>query len=103
MPSSTQNNRSASIDAIKSFNNGSVSAMPTTDLASGIYEAAAGIYGAPERPAPKKSQPEVKTSGGPLDRLATSGNGQEMEQKIGQDGSVRKKPKDTAGAGAMIL
>ncbi|OTA93559.1 hypothetical protein M434DRAFT_385528 [Hypoxylon sp. CO27-5] len=92
----------------KSFDTGSTNAMPTVDLASGIIEAPGAI-----QPEAQASKP-VSATGGPLDKQASAATGKgtdggskraegEAQEVINSDGSVSHKPKDTAGAGAMIL
>ncbi|KAI0152082.1 hypothetical protein F4776DRAFT_600074 [Hypoxylon sp. NC0597] len=94
--------------ASKSFDTGSTNAMPTIDLASGIIEAPSAI-----QPEAQASKPASAT-GGPLDKQAAAVTGKgtdgdskksegETREVINRDGSVSRKPKDTAGAGAMIL
>ncbi|KAI1099393.1 hypothetical protein F4804DRAFT_337302 [Jackrogersella minutella] len=92
----------------KSFDVGSINALPNVEFSSGIFEA------------PGIIQPEVqvkqsrKPSGGQLDKLAATSAGKtntgqsktstdETHKVISSDGSIVRKPKDTAGAGAMIL
>ncbi|KAI2620684.1 hypothetical protein GGS26DRAFT_594784 [Hypomontagnella submonticulosa] len=84
----------------KSFDTGSTNALPTADLASGIFEAPTQV-----------SQP-VSVSGGPLDKQAAGERSTTSEKTkspegaqevVNSDGSISSKPKDTAGAGAMIL
>ncbi|KAI0841152.1 hypothetical protein F5Y06DRAFT_308071 [Hypoxylon sp. FL0890] len=89
----------------KSFDTGSTHALPSTDLASGIFEAPSAI-----QPEAQASKP-VQATGGPLDKQAASITGRksddqskksegETQQVVNSDGSVSHKPKDTAGAGA---
>ncbi|KAI1386797.1 uncharacterized protein F4822DRAFT_326585 [Hypoxylon trugodes] len=88
----------------KSFDTGSTNALPTVDLASGIFEAPSGV-----QPEAQPRQP-VSVAGGPLDKQATVGgrneakkSADEVQEVVNSDGSISRKPKDTAGAGAMIL
>ncbi|KAI0006963.1 hypothetical protein F4779DRAFT_620038 [Xylariaceae sp. FL0662B] len=90
----------------KSFDTGSINALPSADLASGIFEAPSAI-----RSEAQPSKPSSVT-GGPLDKQAATGrstssraqeSSSETEEVVNSDGSISRRPKDTAGAGAMIL
>ncbi|KAI1417070.1 hypothetical protein F5Y13DRAFT_185903 [Hypoxylon sp. FL1857] len=92
----------------KTFDTGSTNALPTVDLGSGIFEAPSAV-----QPEAQASNP-VSAKGGPLDKQAAAVAGRdsggeskkpqgETQEVVNRDGSVSHKPKDTAGAGAMIL
>ncbi|KAI1800068.1 hypothetical protein F4811DRAFT_557156 [Daldinia bambusicola] len=89
----------------KSFDTGSTSALPNVDLSSGMFEAPSAV-----QPEAQVTKP-VSLSGGPLDKQAsgesiTGGEKKstsETQETVNSDGSISRKPKDTAGAGAMIL
>ncbi|KAI1650405.1 uncharacterized protein F4817DRAFT_260729 [Daldinia loculata] len=89
----------------KNFDTGSTNALPNVDLASGIFEAPGAI-----QPEAQMTKP-VSVTGGPLDKQASGRSTAGEEQKstsgtqeaVNSDGSISRKPKDTAGAGAMIL
>ncbi|KAI1254293.1 hypothetical protein MGN70_004690 [Eutypa lata] len=116
----------------KSFDTGSTNALPSVDLASGIFEAHSAT-----QPAAQPSKPALVT-GGPLDKQAAvctvdsivshddvivmstwltdmrqadnstsnsrvQDSSNEVQEMVNSDGSISRKPKDTDGAGAMIL
>ncbi|KAI8962226.1 hypothetical protein F5Y11DRAFT_323282 [Daldinia sp. FL1419] len=89
----------------KNFDTGSTNALPSNDLASGIFEAPSAV-----QPEAQVTKP-VSVTGGPLDKQASGGStaGEDQnstggtQEAVGSDGSISRKPKDTAGAGAMIL
>ncbi|OTB15938.1 hypothetical protein K445DRAFT_300745 [Daldinia sp. EC12] len=89
----------------KNFDTGSTNALANVDLASGIFEAPSAV-----QPEAQVTKP-VSLGGGPLDKQASGGSTAGGEQKsaggtqevVNSDGSISRKPKDTAGAGAMIL
>ncbi|KAI1373701.1 hypothetical protein F4677DRAFT_428910 [Hypoxylon crocopeplum] len=88
----------------KSFDTGSTNALPSVDLASGIFEAPSAVQ-------PEAQPAKPVSTGGPLDKQAATGSPTggtqksegEMQEVVNSDGSISRKPKDTAGAGAMIL
>ncbi|KAI2783383.1 hypothetical protein F4815DRAFT_503359 [Daldinia loculata] len=96
--------RKIRIKPARTFDTGSTNALPNVDLASGIFEAPSAIQ-------PEAQMTEsVSVTGGPLDKQASgrSTAGEEQKstsrtQEVNSDGSISRKPKDTAGAGAMIL
>ncbi|KAL7627900.1 hypothetical protein AAE478_002095 [Parahypoxylon ruwenzoriense] len=93
--------------ASRSFDLGSIDALPSMDLASGIFEAPDAI----QLEGPSVESQPISVTGEPLDKQVAAPSTapskveksrSEAQEAIKKGGRIRK-PKDTAGASAMIL